>query len=217
MPPATDIATLRRQFSDTPLGRDTLADEPVAQFSRWFDDAVAADAIDPNAMSVATVAADGQPSLRTVLLKYYDRDGFVFYTNLESRKAREIDANPRVALLFYWAVIGRQVKITGSARRVGAAETLRYFITRPRDSRIGAWVSAQSRVITARAVLENRFAELKHKFADGEIPLPAFWGGFRIHHETVEFWQARNNRLHDRFRYRRDGGGDTWQIERLAP
>jgi pyridoxamine 5'-phosphate oxidase len=210
-----DIATLRRQFRTTPLRRTDLRADPLAQFRQWLDEAIESQVLDPNAMSIATVDANGQPSLRTVLLKYYGDDGFVFYTNLESHKARDIGGNPRVALLFYWADLGRQVKIAGQATRTTAAESLRYFMTRPRESQIGAWVSAQSSVITARSLLENKFAELKGKFGAGEIPLPSFWGGYRVRHDTVEFWQARENRLHDRFRYARDNGG--WTIERLAP
>jgi pyridoxamine 5'-phosphate oxidase len=178
-------------------------------------EALDAGALDPNAMSIATVGTDGQPSLRTVLLKYFDATGFVFYTNLDSRKAREIKANPKVALLFYWAEIGRQVRITGTATRTSATENLRSYLTRPRDSQIGAWVSEQSRVIEGRNLLETKFAEIKSRFTAGEVPLPAFWGGFRVATETVEFWQARDNRLHDRFLYSRSGS--DWTIARLAP
>lgn len=214
-PPASDLGNLRRTYRTQPLEDSHLDPDPVSQFQQWLADAMAAQVLDPNAMSVATVGADGQPSLRTVLLKYYDATGFVFYTNLESRKSREIGANPRVALLFYWAEISRQVKITGEATRTTAAESLRYFLTRPRESQIGAWVSAQSSVISGRALLEGKFMELRQKFADGQVPLPAFWGGYRVRPATVEFWQARENRLHDRFLYRRSGDG--WSIARLAP
>lgn len=214
-PAAVDLATLRRDYRHQALRRRDLAPDPIAQFQRWLDEALQAAVLDPNAMSLATVGPQGQPALRTVLLKYFDQAGFVFYTNLDSRKAREIGGNPRVALLFYWAEISRQVKITGEASRVTAAESLRYFLTRPRDSQIGAWVSAQSSVISARSILENKFAELRQKFAEGEVPLPSFWGGYRVAPATIEFWQARENRLHDRFLYTRQGG--AWQIERLAP
>jgi pyridoxamine 5'-phosphate oxidase len=210
-----DLATLRRDYRSRPLNRDDLAADAVIQFQQWFTEALEASALDPNAMSIATVGADGQPSLRTVLLKYFDATGFVFYTNLHSRKALEIGANPKVALLLYWAEISRQVRITGTATRTSAAENVRYFLTRPRDSQIGAWVSEQSRVIEGRNLLEAKFAALKARFTDGEVPLPGFWGGFRVAAETVEFWQARDNRLHDRFLYSR--AGSAWTITRLAP
>jgi pyridoxamine 5'-phosphate oxidase len=210
-----DLANLRRDYRTRPLGRGDLAADPVVQFQQWFTEALDANVLDPNAMGVATVGADGQPSLRTVLLKHFDAQGFVFYTNLDSRKAREIKVNPHVALLLYWAEIGRQVRVTGRASRVSAAESLRYFLTRPRDSQIGAWVSEQSQVIEGRQLLEAKFAEIKARFAAGEVPLPAFWGGYRVDVGTVEFWQARENRLHDRFLYSRAGAG--WTIDRLAP
>lgn len=214
-PPGPDLGSLRRDFRTRPLEAQDLDPDPVAQFRRWFDDAMAVRALDPNAMSIATVDNHGQPSLRTVLLKYYDASGFVFYTNLESRKAREIGQNPQVALLFYWAELSRQVRITGTAARTTTAESLRYFLTRPRDSQIGAWVSAQSSVISGRGLLENKFMELKQKFAAGEVPLPSFWGGYRVQPYSLEFWQARENRLHDRFLYTRTADG--WSIARLAP
>lgn len=210
-----DLETLRRGYRTRPLGRDDLVEDPIVQFQQWFTEALDANVLDPNAMSVATVGDDGQPSLRMVLLKYFDTKGFVFYTNLDSRKAREMAGNSRVALLLYWAEISRQVRITGTATRISAAESLRYFLTRPRDSQIGAWVSEQSRVIEGRQLLEAKFAELKARFATGDVPLPAFWGGFRVQAHTVEFWQARENRLHDRFLYSQSGTG--WTINRLAP
>jgi pyridoxamine 5'-phosphate oxidase len=210
-----DLATLRRDYRTRPLGRDELAADPIVQFQQWFTEALDANVLDPNAMSIATVGDDGQPSLRMVLLKYFDTTGFVFYTNLDSRKASEMANNSRVALLFYWAEISRQVRITGMATRISAAESLRYFLTRPRDSQIGAWVSEQSRVIEGRQFLESKFAELKARFAAGDVPLPAFWGGYRVQAHTVEFWQARENRLHDRFLYSQSGTG--WAIHRLAP
>lgn len=210
-----DLATLRRDYRTRPLSRDDLAADPVVQFQQWFTEALDASVLDPNAMSIATVGDDGQPSLRMVLLKYFDATGFVFYTNLDSRKAREMGNNSRVALLFYWAEISRQVRITGTATRISAAESLRYFLTRPRDSQIGAWVSEQSRVIEGRQLLEAKFAELKSRFAAGDVPLPAFWGGYRVQAHALEFWQARENRLHDRFLYSPSGTG--WTIHRLAP
>lgn len=212
---STDIANLRRDYRTRRLDPGALDPDPFRQFEHWFAEAMETQVLDPNAMSIASVAADGQPSLRTVLLKYYDASGFVFYTNLESRKSREIIANPRVALLFYWAELSRQVRITGTASRTSAAENLRYFMTRPRDSQIGAWVSAQSSVISSRSLIENKFMEMRQKFAAGEVPLPSFWGGYRVQPETVEFWQAGEHRLHDRFLYSRSGDG--WSIARLAP
>jgi len=210
-----DLASLRRDYRSRPLERGDLAADPVTQFQQWFTEALEANVIDPNAMGVATVAPDGQPSLRMVLLKHFDAQGFVFYTNHDSRKAREMAGNQRVALLLYWAEVSRQVRITGTASRVPAAESLRYFLSRPRDSQIGAWVSEQSRVIEGRQLLEAKFAEIRGRFAAGEVPLPSFWGGYRVAADTVEFWQARDNRLHDRFLYSRRADG--WTIERLAP
>ena len=211
-----DLADLRREYQVRPLHRTDLDPNPFRQFDHWFTEATDVEAMDANAMSIATATADGAPSLRTVLLKYYDETGFVFYTNLGSRKADEIDANPNVALLFYWHELHRQVKITGTAEKISAADNLRYFSRRPRDSQLGAWVSHQSSIISARSVLENKFAEMKEKFAHGEVPLPSFWGGYRVEPVSIEFWQGRENRLHDRFMYRRDGDGG-WPYERLAP
>jgi len=213
---AHDLSDLRREYRVRPLTRQELDPDPVRQFDRWFREALKTEAMDANAMSIATVASSGQPSLRTVLLKYYDEAGFVFYTNLGSRKAREISDNPQVALLFYWHELHRQVKILGRTERITAAENLKYFMRRPRDSQLGAWVSHQSNVISSRAVLENTFAEMKQKFAKGEVPLPSFWGGYRVAPATIEFWQGRESRLHDRLQYRRTTP-NTWAIERLAP
>lgn len=211
-----DLADLRREYKIKPLNRADLDADPFAQFDRWFNEALAVEAMDANAMSLATAAPDGQPSMRTVLLKYYDRTGFVFYTNLGSRKAGEMKSNARVALLFYWHELHRQVAITGSATRISAAENVRYFMRRPRDSQIGAWVSRQSSLISSRTMLENEFAKMKEKFGQGEVPLPSFWGGYRVEASSIEFWQGRENRLHDRFRYRTIDGSE-WDIGRLAP
>ena len=210
-----DLADLRREYRSQPLRRADLDADPIAQFDRWFQDATRAEALDANAMSVATVSADGQPSSRTVLLKFYDQRGFVFYTNLGSRKAREIEANPKVALMFFWPEVHRQVKIRGTAARTTAAESLGYFMRRPRESQLGAWVSSQSQAISSRAVLEQKFAEMTQKFSAGEVPLPSFWGGYRVSADVIEFWQGQENRLHDRFLYTRACRG--WSIERLAP
>ena len=211
-----DLADLRREYKVRPLRRRDLDPNPFALFNRWFDEATDVEAMDANAMTLATVSADGQPSARTVLLKYYDEAGFVFYTNLGSCKADEIAGNPRVALLFYWHELHRQVQITGMAARISAAETLKYFVRRPRDSQIGAWVSRQSHLISSRSVLEMEFAKMKEKFAAGDVPLPSFWGGYRVTPTAFEFWQGRESRLHDRFVYR-TADNDAWGIDRLAP
>ena len=206
----------RIEWMSAGLKRDQLAPDPFRQFQQWFTQAIDADIPEPNAMSLATVADSGQPWLRTVLLKLYDERGFVFFTNYQSRKARQIAGEPRVALLFPWAALGRQVKITGEAARIPLMESVKYFATRARGSQIGAWASPQSEVITSRALLEAKFDEMKRKFAKGEVPLPSFWGGYRVVPETIEFWQARESRLHDRFLYSRGAEG-RWEIERLAP
>jgi pyridoxamine 5'-phosphate oxidase len=171
--------------------------------------------MDPNAMTLSTADADNRPASRTVLLKYFDERGLVFFTNLESRKATHIAGNAHVALLFFWRELGRQVSIRGTAARIPTRETLRYFATRPRGSQIGAWVSAQSSIISTRSLLEAKFEELRQKFRDKEIPLPSFWGGYRVVPLEIEFWQGRDNRLHDRFLYTRQD--DDWRIDRLAP
>ncbi|WP_238787600.1 pyridoxamine 5'-phosphate oxidase [Thiospirillum jenense] len=201
----------------TGLSRAALNPDPVAQFESWYQAAVAAALPEPNALTLATVDAAGQPWLRTVLLKLYDADGFVFFTNYHSRKAQQLDANPQVALLFPWVALARQVQIVGSATRISTAESLRYFATRPRGSQIGAWASPQSQVITSRSLLEAKIADVARKFAQGEVPLPDFWGGYRVVSRYFEFWQGRHNRLHDRFCYRHDAASGQWQIERLAP
>jgi pyridoxamine 5'-phosphate oxidase len=211
-----DIAHLRAEYSTTGISRDDLRDDPVEQFQRWFEQAMASGLLEPNAMSLATAGADGLPHVRTVLLKQYDARGFVFFTNLESAKARQIGENPHAALLFPWIALERQVIITGAVERISLAETAAYFITRPVASQLAAWASPQSTVIGSRHLLEAKWEEVKRKFADGKVPVPSFWGGFRVRPAAFEFWQGRASRLHDRFRYSRDG--DTrWTLERLAP
>lgn len=210
-----DIADLRREYTQGGLQRENLPDEPHRLFRQWFDEACTAELLEPNAMILATVDGEQRPSTRTVLLKAQDASGFVFYTNYDSRKAREIAANPAVSATFPWLALERQVNLHGTAEPITRAESLQYFLSRPFGSRLGAWVSQQSRVISSRQVLEAKLEEMKRKFADGEVPLPGFWGGYRIVPRTVEFWQGRPNRLHDRFQYQRDTEG--WKIARLSP
>lgn len=212
---SSDVSNLRREYCRAGLVLEDTEAEPVEQFRRWFDQALEVGLLEPNAMSLATVDAEGRPNVRTVLLKAYDRRGFVFYTNYGSRKADEIGGNPEVALLFPWLGLERQVKILGRAERVSTAESLKYFMSRPLGSRLGAWVSHQSQVIGSRQILEMKLDEMKRKFARGDIPLPDFWGGYRVVPRLFEFWQGRENRLHDRVQYRAEG--DAWMRERLAP
>jgi pyridoxamine 5'-phosphate oxidase len=211
-----DVSELRSSKKGASLEREDLNDDPIVQFEGWFREACNTGDIDPNAMGLATVDEANRPTMRTVLLKYFDERGFVFFTNLESAKAAHIENNAEVALLFFWRKLGRQVKIQGAAAKVPTRETLKYFASRPRGSQIGAWVSAQSSIIKSRSLLEARFDEMKRKFANKEIPLPSFWGGYRVAPVEIEFWQGRDNRLHDRFLYRIQDD-DTWSIDRLAP
>jgi pyridoxamine 5'-phosphate oxidase len=207
-------ADLRRNYDrDVLLEADAAAD-PMAQFAAWFETAVGGEIYEPNAMTLSTAGADGQPSSRMVLLKGYDPEGFVFYTNLESRKAQELAQNPRASLLFWWDRLHRQVRIEGTVAQVGAAEADVYFASRPHGSRIGAIASPQSRVIEGREVLEARVAELTARHPE-DVPRPHHWGGYRLRPEQLEFWQGRPSRLHDRLRYTRSGG--AWRMERLAP
>jgi pyridoxamine 5'-phosphate oxidase len=206
----------RSEYTRGELDLDQLKPSPLDQFALWFGQAMEAKVLEPNAMSLATTGAEQRPLVRTVLLKSYDERGFVFYTNLESRKARQMAENPHVSLLFPWLALERQVIICGSVEKVSTAETLAYFATRPRGSQLGAWVSAQSSVITTRSLLEQKWEEMKRKFAEGEVPLPSFWGGYRVVPREIEFWQGRPSRLHDRFLYTRQPDG-SWRIDRLAP
>jgi pyridoxamine 5'-phosphate oxidase len=210
-----NLAEFRKEYSDRGLRREELNPDPVAQFSEWFIQATELQVHEPNAMTLATVDEGGMPYQRTVLLKYYDNNGFVFFTNYGSRKAAQIAANPNVSLLFPWITLERQVIIQGRAEKISSAESLRYFATRPRESQIGAWVSNQSEVITSRKFLMQKLAEIREKFSHGEIPLPSFWGGYRVVPQSVEFWQGGPARLHDRFLYRKNDTG--WLIERLSP
>ena len=211
-----NIAELRREYTQAGLTRKTLKEDPFEQFELWFQQACKADLLEPNAMVLATASAQAQPSLRTVLLKYFDRDGFVFFTNYESRKARQIDENPQVSILFPWLALERQVHIIGTASRISTAESLQYFTSRPRGSQLGAWCSQQSSVISSRQLLEMKFEEMRQKFMDRKVPLPSFWGGIRVTPHSFEFWQGRPNRLHDRFLYSDQAEG-SWRIQRLSP
>ena len=211
-----DITGIRKEYSSPVLTREMLDADPFRQFGRWFDEACTAGLAEPNAMTLATVGADGQPTLRTVLLKIFDQSGFVFFTNYGSRKARQIAENQRVALLFPWVKLARQVAITGLAETISTAESARYFASRPRDSQLGAWISQQSSVLSSRQLLMNELAKIKARFLSGEVPLPDFWGGYRVRPATIEFWQGQTSRLHDRFLYTRLDDG-AWAIERLAP
>lgn len=210
------LADLRKDYSLSGLLEKDLARDPFRQFDKWFQEAEAAKLTEPNAMTLATATRDGRPSARTVLLKGLDGRGFVFYSNYESRKGRELAENPRASLLFPWIALERQVIIEGTLAKITREESAAYFHSRPRASQLGAWVSQQSALITGRAVLEDAMKALDKKYAGVEVPLPPAWGGYRLAPETVEFWQGRRSRLHDRLRYRREASG-SWTVERLAP
>jgi pyridoxamine 5'-phosphate oxidase len=210
------IENFRREYIAGGLKREDLQADPLDQFHIWLDQTIASGLGDPTAMVVGTVAGDGQPSQRIVLLKHYDANGFIFYTNYGSRKAQEIEGNDKVSLLFPWNALDRQVKVCGRAEKISATESLKYFLTRPRDSQLAAWASEQSRKITSRDFLMTQLVHMKDKYAKGEVPLPDFWGGIRIIPHEVEFWQGGEHRLHDRFVYELQGDS-TWTIHRLAP
>ena len=210
-----DASKLRREYTRSGLTEADTNLDPAKQFEAWFEEALNAGLHEPNAMTLATATPDGRPSARVVLLKGYDRRGFVFYTNYAGRKASELEGNPHVALLFYWGELERQVRIEGRASRVPEEESDSYYASRPRGSRLGAWASEQSRTIENRAVLEERLRSVEADYEEGEIPRPSFWGGYRVEPETFEFWQGRENRLHDRLLYTPSDGG--WRIERLQP
>jgi len=211
-----DISDFRREYTRAGLSRDALAAHPIEQFEQWFQQATEAGVEEVNAMQLATVSKQGMPTIRTVLLKAFDTQGFVFYTNYNSQKASQMGDNPQVAVLLFWKELERQIEITGRAQKIPAIESAKYFNSRPRGSQIGAWVSEQSQAIPSRTWLEQKLSNLKQQFGDGDIPLPAFWGGYRIVPETFEFWQGRPSRLHDRFEYRRQVD-NSWHIERLSP
>ena len=210
-----EIHSLRVDYKHEPLTEESLKSDPIAQFRLWFDEARASGIPEPNAMTLGTADQSGRVSCRTVLLKAYDDRGFVFFTNYGSRKAQQVAENPRAALLFPWVALARQIEIAGPVEKISAAESLAYFMSRPIGSRLGAWVSDQSQVISSRNVLLAKFEDLKNKFADGEIPKPDFWGGYRVIPETIEFWQGGGDRLHDRFLYTQKNR--TWSHVRLSP
>ncbi len=210
------LSDLRRDYDLAGLGEKDLARDPFRQFERWFQEAEAARIVEPNAMVLATTGRDGRPSLRSVLLKGFDGRGFTFYTNAESRKGRELEANPHAALLFPWYALERQVIVEGPVTRLAREEAEVYFHSRPRGNQLASWASAQSTPIASRAVLEQSMQATERKYAGGEVPMPPHWGGFRVAPDAIEFWQGRHNRLHDRLRYRRDPGGG-WIVERLSP
>ena len=213
---ALDLQNLRREYVQGGLDLKDLHPDPVEQFNRWMAQTIASELPDPNAMTIATVDSTGQPSQRIVLLKKLDEKGFVFYTNLGSRKARELKQNPKISLHFPWYLLERQVKVCGVAEQLPTSEVFKYFISRPRDSQLGAWASHQSQPISSRALLMQQFESMKNKFAKGEIPLPDFWGGFRVKPHQIEFWQGGAHRLHDRFQYDLQED-NSWTISRLEP
>ncbi|MCV2883242.1 pyridoxamine 5'-phosphate oxidase [Aestuariibacter sp. AA17] len=210
------LADIRRDYQLAELDRKDLLDDPIQQFDRWLQDTIDAGIPDPTAMTIATVDADGQPSQRIVLLKDVSQNGFVFYTNTQSRKAQELAANNRISLHFPWHFMERQVKVCGKVEPMSTVEVAKYFMSRPKESQLAAWASEQSKPVSTRQLLMSKFEEVKKKFADGQIPLPSFWGGYRVIPHEIEFWQGGANRLHNRFSYQKQQDG-AWVIERLMP
>ena len=210
------LSDLRREYTLAGLKESDLDPSPFSQFDKWFQQALAAELPEPNAMTLATATLDGKPSARVVLLKGFDTSGFVFFTNYESQKGRELSANPHAALVFYWIELERQVRLSGRVSRVSVEESEEYFRSRPAGSQLGAWVSRQSQVVSGRKSLEDKLEELTQEYQTKSIPLPPYWGGYRLAPEMIEFWQGRPNRLHDRLRYTLQPG-NPWLIERLSP
>ncbi|MFA9374993.1 MAG: pyridoxamine 5'-phosphate oxidase [Poseidonibacter sp.] len=210
-----DLSQLRRKYTTKGLKIKDLDSNPIKQFETWFKNAIDAKLLEPNAMSLATVGNDMMPSIRTVLLKTFDEQGFVFFTNYKSKKAEQIEQNPKAALLFTWLELERQIKIEGTIEKISTTDSLKYFLSRPKGSQIGAWVSHQSEIISSRSLLEQKFDEMKKKFVKGEVPFPSFWGGYIIKPIHIEFWQGGQDRLHDRFTYTLKD--NNWEVSRLAP
>lgn len=211
-----DLESNRREYEYGHLDRKSLEDSPFSQFQKWMQQAVDSGILDPTAMSVATVNAKGRPSQRTVLLKQFDSSGLVFFTNMDSRKALDIKENNAISLHFSWLSLDRQVRVEGYAEQLSKPEVLKYFLTRPKESQIAAWASPQSKILDARSLLEMEYHKMKVKFSEGEVPLPGFWGGFKVVPDRWEFWQGGEHRLHDRFQYDLTND-DKWHIDRLAP
>ena len=209
-----DLTNLRKEFRQTGLNRSELDSDPFKQFLLWFSQAIKVGIVEPSAMSLAT-ADENEIGIRTVLLKHFDDKGFVFFTNYGSKKSQQIEVKPQAALLFSWLDLDRQVKIVGSVEKITTLESIKYFTSRPKDSQLGAWASQQSATISSRSLLVSQFESMKNKFSKGEVPLPDFWGGYRVIPQSIEFWQGRESRLHDRFIYQRSETG--WSIYRLSP
>lgn len=212
----SSLEALRQKYGAEGLDHETLHPDPLMQFQSWYQQAVDSGMAEPNGMCLATATKSAAPSLRTVLMKSYDKNGFIFYTNFGSRKSKQMAENNQVSLIFPWISLHRQVIIEGNAEKISSAESMKYFATRPRGSQLGAWSSHQSDVLSRRAILEAKLEELKNKFAKGDIPFPSFWGGYRVKPTRIEFWQGRQHRLHDRFLFTLTER-ETWKVERLAP
>lgn len=212
-----DLGGKRQEYSAGSIDIDSVDPDPFKQFESWLNEAIDGKILEPNAMTLSTVDQQGRPTQRTLLLKYFDQTGFVFFTNFGSRKSEHLKHNSSVSILFFWPSLQRQVEINGNAGKISTSESIKYFARRPRGSQLGAWVSQQSSVVSTRSILMNKLAEFKQKFLAGEVPMPTFWGGYRIKPERFEFWQGGTNRLHDRIEYLNQTENDVWSRQRLAP